>query len=640
MILKAPNLPSAYDLYLFGEGNLFRGYRVLGAHLQKEKGGGNGGVRFVVWAPHALQVKVAGEFNNWQPHRHPLQRLKDSGIWALFVPEAREGQLYKYEIHGPGGEVFLKADPFAFASEQRPGTASRIVSLEGYRWGDGYWQGEKKKKPPYERPLLIYEVHLGSWRRKENGAFYSYRQLAEELVDYAAAMGYTHLELLPLTEHPFDASWGYQATGYFSLTSRYGGPQDFMCFVDRCHQKGLGVIMDWVPGHFCKDAHGLRRFDGTPLYEYKDPRRAESPDWDTLCFDLGSPQVQNFLISSALFWMDIYHIDGLRVDAVASMLYLDYGRKGEEWVPNIYGGRENLEGVSFLQKLNRQVFKYYPEALMIAEESTAWPQVTTPIDSGGLGFNFKWNMGWMNDTLSFMEKDPLYRKWHHNQLTFSFWYAFAENFILPLSHDEVVHGKKALLEKMPGDYWQKFANQRLLYGYMAVHPGKMLHFMGGEFGQFREWSEEWQLDWNLLEYDMHRKLQHYLRQLNLFYLSDERLWELDCTGEGFEWVDPHDCNQNIATFMRRDRGSKGTLIAVCNFTPVFHEDYRIGVPLPGSYREIFNSDMEDYGGSGQLNRGLLEAYSLSWHNQPFSLRIKVPPLALAIFEPLKNRAEQ
>ncbi len=634
MTTNGSTLPTAYDLYLFGEGSLFRGYKVLGAHLQQESGSKTSGVRFTVWAPHALQVRVAGEFNNWDGHQHSLRMLKDSGIWSLFIPEAREGQLYKYEIQGPGGETFLKADPFGFAAEQRPGTASRIVSLSKYTWGDKDWRQEQKKTHPHERPLLIYEVHLGSWRRSENGDFYNYRQLAEELADYAVDMGYTHLELLPLTEHPFDGSWGYQATGYFSLTSRYGTPQDFMYFVDLCHQKGLGVIMDWVPGHFCKDAHGLARFDGTPLYEYKDPHRAESPEWGTLCFDLGCPQVQSFLISNALFWMDVYHIDGFRVDAVASMLYLDYGKKGREWLPNIYGGRENLEGINFLQKLNAQVFKYYPEALMIAEESTAWPQVTNPTYTGGLGFNFKWNMGWMNDILSYMEMDPVYRKWHHNRLTFSFWYAFSENYILPLSHDEVVHGKKALLEKMPGDYWQKFANLRLLYGYMALHPGKILHFMGGEFGQFREWSEERQLDWNLLQHEKHRQLQHYVMQLNFFYLGKESLWELDSAKEGFEWIDPHDYKQSIVTFVRKDKGVKGLLVGVCNFAPTLHENYNIGVPEPGLYREVFNSDREEYGGSGQLNKMPLQASSSAWHNQHFSLRIKVPPLALAIFEPV------
>ena len=621
--------PSSYDFYLFREGSLFRSYRVFGTHLHEQDG--VQGVRFTVWAPRAVRVGVAGTFNGWQAHLHPLEKEQNSGVWSVFVPGAKEGDLYKYEIQGPGGAVFLKSDPYAFSSEIRPGTASRVCSLEGYPWHDDWWEQEKINRTVYNEPFLIYEVHLGSWKRREDGSFYTYRDLADELVDYALEMGYTHLEILPLSEHPLDASWGYQATGYFSVTSRFGTPHDFMYFVDRCHQKGLGVILDWVPGHFCKDAHGLRQFDGTSQYEYEDSRRSESAEWDTLHFDLGRPEVICFLISNALFWMDIYHVDGLRVDAVAGMLYLDYGKKGGDWVPNRYGGRENLEAISFLRKLNEQVFKWYPAALMIAEESTQWPQVSAPVYLGGLGFNFKWNMGWMNDILRYMQAEPLYRKWHHNLLTFPIWYAYTENFILPLSHDEVVHGKKSLLDKMPGDYWQKFANLRLILGYMMAHPGKKLLFMGTELGQFDEWKEWDSLDWNLLEYDLHRKMQHYVKELNFFYRRESSLWELDFDPEGFEWIDVDNEEQSIITFLRRGKEKGRACIVLCNFTPVVYHRYRIGVPYPGEYKEIFNSDLTVYGGSGQKNDAL-KASGDGWHNRPFSLEITVPPLAMLIFE--------
>lgn len=623
-------VPSDYELYLFHEGNLFRSYEMLGAHSVEFEG--LKGVRFSVWAPRAARVRVVGDFNGWRGKEHEMHRLNTSGIWSLFIPEAKEGHLYKYEIHTPGGEVFLKADPYAFSSEYRPGTASRIYSLKGYQWNDGPWQQRKEKNPIYNRPLLIYEVHLGSWKRKKTGAFYTYRELAEKLVEYVSSMGFTHIELLPLVEHPHDGSWGYQATGYYSVTSRYGTPHDFMYFVDRCHQKGIGVILDWVPGHFCKDAHGLREFNGEPLYEAGDRRRSESAEWDTLYFDLGKPEVQSFLISNALFWLEVYHIDGLRVDAVASMLYLDYGKKGGDWLPNKYGGRENLEAITFCKKLNEGVFRRFPNALMIAEESTQWPLVSRPTYLGGLGFNYKWNMGWMNDILRYMEMDPVHRKWHHNLLTFSFWYAYAENFILPLSHDEVVHGKRALLAKMPGDYWQKFANLRLLYGYMLVHPGKKLLFMGGEFGQYGEWKEWGQLDWHLLKEDMHAKLHHYFREINCFYRNKRQLWELDHEEAGFEWISPHDYRQSVVAFMRKGKKGKDFLIAVGNFTPVIYEGYRIGVPYTGSYGEIFNSDREEYGGSGQSNGDDLLASDFAWHNQPCSLEIKIPPLALVVLE--------
>ncbi len=628
--MNHPEMPGSYDLYLFHEGSLFRSYRVFGAHRQEQDG--VRGVRFTVWAPRAVKVGVAGTFNGWQGHLHPLKQVENSGVWSVFVPGAGEGDLYKYEIHSPRGDIFLKSDPYAFFSEMRPGTASRVCFLEGYQWNDDLWEREKKNRTVYNEPLLIYEVHLGSWKRREDGSFSTYRDLAKELVDYALEMGYTHLEILPLAEHPLDASWGYQATGYFSVTSRFGTPRDFMYFVDLCHQKGLGVILDWVPGHFCKDAHGLRQFDGYPLYEYEDSRKSESAEWDTLQFDLGKPEINSFLISNALFWMDLYHVDGLRVDAVAGMLYLDYGKRGGEWLPNQYGGRENIEAISFLRKLNEQVFKWYPAALMIAEESTQWPLVSSPVYLGGLGFNFKWNMGWMNDILQYMQIEPVHRKWHHDLLTFSFWYTYAENFVLPLSHDEVVHGKKALLDKMPGDYRQKFANLRLLFGYMMVHPGKKLLFMGGELGQFAEWKEWGSLDWNLLQFDLHRRMQKYVRELNFFYQKENSFWELDFDPEGFEWIDAHNYNQSIISFLRRGKERGRACIILCNFTPVVYHGYRIGVPYPGEYREIFNSDLTFYGGSGQKNDACLKASEDEWHNRPFSLEITVPPLAIIILE--------
>lgn len=620
--------PLTEQIYLFHEGSLYHSYGFLGAHLREQEG--VRGATFCTWAPNAREVRVCGDFNAWQGDRHSLQRISDGGLWWAFVPGVQEGDFYKYEIVNAAGEILSKADPYAFTADRRPGDASRICSLEGFDWQDGEWMKQREMNTPYERPLLIYEVHPGSWKRGAGGDFLSYRELAVELVDYALEMGYTHLELLPLAEHPLDASWGYQTTGYYAPTSRYGTPRDFMFFVDSCHRKGLGVILDWVPGHFCKNAYGLAFFDGTPLYEYRDPQRRESADWDTLNFDLGRPEVISFLISNALFWFDLYHIDGLRVDAVASILYLDYGRREGGWTPNRYGGRENLEGLSFLQRLNKQVFHYYPGALMLAEDSTQWPLVSAPVYCGGLGFNYKWNMGWMNDILEYMQTDPLYRKHRHNQLTFSLWYAYTENFVLPLSHDEVVHGKRSLLDKMPGDYWQKFANLRLLYAYMAAHPGKKLLFMGGEWGQFAEWTESKSLDWHLLSYEMHGKMKNYVRELNLFYREERGLWEQDHAAGGFEWIDPHDYTQSVITFMRRAAGGNCFLVVVCNFTPVVRDYYRIGVPCAGQYEEVFNSDREEFGGSGRVNRGLLQAEPRWWHNQPCSLELTLPPLG-AVF---------
>ncbi len=615
----------------FHNGCNYRSYLLFGAHLEDNEH--HSGVRFTVYAPRAKQVSVVGDFNQWQGDSHIMESIGSSGIWQIFIPGLKVGMLYKFQIRTPKDEVFLKADPYAFHAEAPPNTASRIAALN-YQWGDMNWQQQKQKSSPYKKPLNIYELHLGSWRRGSNGEFLNYREIADQLIKEMLKMGYTHVELLPITEHPYDGSWGYQTTGYFAPTSRFGTPQDFMYFVDRCHQNGIGVILDWVPGHFCKDAHGLIRFDGEALYEHENSLRSENEQWGTLNFDFAKPEVRSFLISSAFFWLEVYHIDGLRVDAVSQMLYLDFAKKNKHWIPNVFGGNEHLEAIDFLKEMNEAVFKEFPNTLMIAEESSDWPLVTKPTYLGGLGFNYKWNMGWMNDILRYMEMDPIYRKWHHNLLTFSFMYAFSENYILSLSHDEVTHGKKSLIEKMPGDYWQKFANLRLLYGYMYTHPGKKLIFMGGEFGQFIEWQHQQALDWHLLGYDMHRKLYRYAAELNAFYRQEKSLWHLDHDWQGFEWIDPHDYSQSVITFMRKGECEHDFLIVVANFTPVVRENYRIGVPQLSVYQEVWNSDLEIYGGSGQKNVDLLKADNLPWHNQQYSMEIKIPPLALVCFKSL------
>lgn len=625
-------LPSEYDKYLFREGTNFRTYNILGAHFTEHKG--EKGALFSLWAPNAKAVYVVGDFNGWQGDKHLMVKDDASGIWNLFITGIREGEFYKYLIKTKDGKVLFKADPYAFASEQRPGTASKISSLEGYSWGDQGWHEKKRTSNTYSEPMLIYEVHLGSWKKHYDGGFYTYRELAIELVDYVVEMGYTHLELLPLTEYPFDDSWGYQATGYYSVTSRYGTPQDFMYFVDCCHQRGIGVILDWVPGHFCKDDHGLRLFDGDILYEYQCRQKAEHPEWGTLGFDLGKNEVISFLISNAIFWIETYHLDGLRLDAVANMLYLDYARTENQWTPNAFGGNENFEAVNFLKKINEVIFSLFPNIIVVAEESTAWPLVTAPTYAGGLGFNYKWNMGWMNDTLRYIKLDPLLRKYHHNLVNFSFHYAFSENFILPLSHDEVVHGKKSLIDKMPGDYWSKFANLRLYYAYMFTHPGKKLLFMGGEFAQFTEWDNNRQLDWCLLDFEMHNKMQKYVRMLNYYYRESAALWELDHHPEGFEWIDADNKEQSIIIFLRRSKQSNGFLVIVCNFTPAYYQEYHIGVPRRGKYAEVFNSDGEEYGGSGKCNNEIIMTDKRAWHKQPYSIKIKVPPLAAVVFKPL------
>ena len=628
--------PSRDDIFLYKEGNLFQSYKHFGAHLVKEKE--KKGVNFRVWVPNAKEVRVIGDFNDWNGSQHVMQK-NDTGFWTLFVPGLKSGDLYKYEIITQKGEVLKKADPYAFYSEIRPNTASIVYPLDDYHWQDEQWQTNKKEYTPYSQPINIYEVHLGSWRKKADNSFYNYRELAPLLINYVLEMGYTHIEILPLAEHPLDESWGYQGVSYYSITSRYGTPHDFMYFVDQCHQSGIGVILDWVPGHFCKDEHGLCQFDGTPLYEYAEKNKAEKVDWGTLGFDLGKKEVQSYLISNAIYLMDIFHIDGLRVDAVASMLYLDFGKKDGNWTPNRYGGNQNLEAIEFLRKLNEAIFHYYPSSLMMAEESTSFPLVSAPTYLGGLGFNFKWNMGWMNDMLHYMEMDPIYRKYHHQLITFSFFYTFSENYILPLSHDEVVHGKRSLLNKMFGDYWQKFAGLRLLYGYMMSHPGKKLMFMGGEFAQYDEWKDKEALDWNLLEYEAHQKMHHYVRQLNHFYLQQSVFWELDHHQDGFEWIDPHDTNQSIITFMRKNKKSE-FLIVVCNFTPVTYQDYLIGVPSIGQYQEIWNSDQTEYGGTGIKNDGLLQASPRQWHNQPNSLNIRIPPLSTIILKRTDTTEEE
>ncbi|QJA06421.1 1,4-alpha-glucan branching protein GlgB [Thermosulfurimonas marina] len=622
---------SELDVYLFREGTHTRLYEKFGAHLLELEG--TSGVYFAVWAPNAQYVSVIGDFNGWDRGAHPLRAREDgSGIWEGFVPGVLQGSLYKYYLHTKNGYHFEKADPFAFFFETPPGTASRVWDLS-YAWGDRKWLDQRRNRNALEAPWLIYEVHLGSWRRvpEEENRFLTYRELAPLLAEYLREMGFTHVEFLPVMEHPFYGSWGYQCLGYFAPTSRYGTPRDFMYLVDYLHQAGFGVILDWVPSHFPTDGHGLAFFDGTHLYEYEDFRKRFHPDWKSYIFDYGKPEVRSFLLSSAHFWVRVYHADALRIDAVASMLYLDYSRGPGQWVPNIYGGRENLEAIDFLQQLNASLYAEFSGIQTIAEESTAWPMVTRPTYMGGLGFGMKWNMGWMNDTLFYFSKDPIYRKYHHDKLTFSLWYAFSENFILPLSHDEVVHGKGSLLSKMPGDPWQKFANLRALLAYMWAHPGKKLLFMGGEFGQWREWSHEESLDWHLLEYPEHRGVQRLVSDLNRLARSHPALHELDFSPEGFEWIDFHDWEKSILSFLRWDRKGQEFLVVVCNFTPVPRENYRIGVPRSGFYTEILNTDAQEYGGSGWGNFGGVTAEAHPAHGRPFSLNLILPPLSVLYF---------
>ena len=622
------------DLYLFGMGDHHKIYEKLGAHCLTVDG--VEGVHFAVWAPNARNVSVVGNFNQWHGGKHQMRVLGSSGVWELFIPQIAPGEVYKYEIKDQSGNIMLKSDPYGFQHEIRPKTASVVCDINKYEWQDAGWMEKRRGTDPLDKPISVYEVHLGSWRRDpaESERFLSYQELADQLIPYVVDMGYTHIELMPVAEHPFDGSWGYQVTGYFSPTSRYGFPADFQYFVDQCHQHNIGVILDWVPAHFPRDAHGLARFDGSALYEHQDPRRGEHADWGTLIFNFGRNEVRNFLIANALFWFDKYHIDGIRVDAVASMLYLDYSREEGQWIPNEFGGRENLHAIDFIKKCNELIFGYFPGALSIAEESTAWPGVSKPTYLGGLGFNLKWNMGWMNDFLTYFSKEPIHRRYHHNMITFALLYAFNENFMLVLSHDEVVHGKRALLDKMPGDFWQKFANLRTLLGFMFGHPGKKLLFMGAEFGQWQEWRENQSLDWHLLQYEPHQKLQNMMRDLNRLYISEPALFQIDFSHEGFEWIDFMDADNSIISFMRKTHNTEDTLVFVCNFTPVYRENYRVGVPFQCRYKELFNSDAELYWGSNKGNAGEVRSDDWAWHNQPYSMNIQVPPLATVIFKPI------
>lgn len=578
----------------------------------------------MVWAPRAKQIYLVGDFNDWNNTSHPMTNVDNSGIWSIFIKDLEEGEIYKYNIIGIDNVSRLKSDPYAVFSQLRPNTASVVHNLESYQWKDKKWQSKKINKKYFNEAMNIYEVHLGSWKRKWNGDFFSYNELCE-MVDYIKDMGYTHVELLPITEHPLDKSWGYQTIGYYSATSRFGNPEGLRDFINKCHENEIGVILDFAYSHFCKDEHGLYKFDGSPQFEYEDTLKAENIGWGTAHFDLGKPEVNSFLISNVLYWFKEFHIDGIRVDAVSSMLYLDYDIG--DYNPNKYGGRENLEAIDFIKKFNEVIYKYIDNPIVIAEESTSWPMVTGPTYKGGLGFTYKWNMGWMNDTLRYMEMDPIHRKYHHELITFSFMYAFSENFILPLSHDEVVHGKKSLLDKMPGDPWQKFANLRLLYSYYMMHPGKKLLFMGSEFGQGLEWRYSYGLEWQLLKLDPHIKMQNYIRDLNNLYKSESSMYEIDHCHNGFDFIDPHNNDQSVITLMRKGKKEEDFIIAIINFTPIVHYDYKVGVPYLGIYEEIFNSDDEKYWGSNQTMKNVeLEAVNNKWHNKDFHIKIKVPPL--------------
>lgn len=616
------------DLYLLGAGDHHRLYEKLGAHHAEVNR--IGGVQFAVWAPNAKSVSVVGDFNGWDRRKHAMRVLGTSGVWEIFIPGLSEGELYKFQIKTGKGTFLDKTDPYATEMETRPRTAAKVNFLKNYEWHDEEWMRGRRERQGEAKPIAAYEVHLGSWKRipKQKNRWLTYRELAESLVPYVKERGFTHIELLPVLEHPFDGSWGYQVTGYFAPTSRFGPPQDFMYFVDRCHEQGIGVILDWVPAHFPKDQHALGEFDGTHLYEHEDPRKGEHQDWGTYIFNYGRNEVRNFLLNSALFWLEKYHIDGLRIDAVASMLYLDYSRKAGEWIPNEFGGRENLEAISFLRHLNSVVHTYFPGVLSIAEESTAWPGVTNGIEHGGLGFDLKWNMGWMHDTLLYFSKDPVHRSHHQGTLTFALLYAFTEKFQLPLSHDEVVHGKSSLVGKMPGDDWQKLANLRLLFGLMYGFPGKKLIFMGGEFAQWNEWNHEQSLDWHLAEFDRHKGIQRWVGDLNRLYQKEPSLHEVDFHYQGFEWIDFQDNAGSVISFERRSREHREWLLAVCNFTPVPRSNYRVGVPSPGNFKEILNSDASVYGGSNLGNLGGNSADPLPMHGRPFSLNLTLPPLAM------------
>ncbi len=621
------------DIYLLAEGNHLDMYKKLGAHVMEKEG--VKGVAFAVWAPNAKRVSVVGAFNNWDGRVDVMRKHPSCGVWDIFIPGIGEGEIYKYEIKTNSNNIFLKADPVAFYSERRPNTASVVYDLNHYEWHDNDWMNYRSEYNSLDKPMSIYEVHLGSWRRKDGNEYLTYRELADHLIPYVQNMGFTHVEFLPLAEHPLDASWGYQIIGMFAPTSRFGTPDDLRYMIDKFHQAGISVIMDWVPAHFPKDAHGLNEFDGTHLYEHADPRKGEHNDWGTKIYNYGRSEVANFLCCSALFWLKEFHIDGLRVDAVASMLYLDYSRKAGEWIPNQYGGNENIEAISFLRRMNELAYSQVNGAVTVAEESTAWPMVSRPTSMGGLGFGYKWNMGWMNDTLRYISHEPVHRKYHHGMLTFGLLYAFNENFILPISHDEVVHGKGSMLSKMPGDEWQKFANLRAYYGFMYTHPGKKLLFMGCEFGQDYEWNSEEGLRWFLLDYPMYRGMQNCVRDLNLMYKGNPCMYQQDFDYRGFEWLDHSNADDSVISYIRRGYNYNDFMIVVCNFTPVVRHNYRIGVPEGGDYQEIFNSDDVNYWGSGVKNEGVIHSDNQGCNYKPFSINITLPPLSTIIIKPLR-----
>ncbi len=618
------------DISLFNEGKHYSIYEKMGAHPMTVDG--VEGVLFAVWAPNADRVSVVGNFNNWDGRRHPMRKLDYSGIYELFIPGKLVGEIYKYEIKAKSGQVFMKSDPYAFSSEVRPANASRIVDIS-YKWKDAAWMEKREKKNTDEQPMAIYEMHLGSWKRPTDGReFYNYRDIASLLADYLLMMNYNYVELMPIMEHPYDPSWGYQVTGYYAPTSRYGSPADFMYFVDYLHSKGIGVILDWVPAHFPKDEHGLGRFDGTALYEHEDPKRGEHPHWGTYIYNYGRNEVRNFLVANALYWAEKYHIDGIRIDAVASMLYLDYGRGDGEWLPNIYGGNENLEAIDFIKELNSKMHELHKGVIMIAEESTAWPMMTHPVEAGGLGFDYKWNMGWMNDFLNYMKLDPLYRKYHHNDLTFSMVYAYSEKFILVLSHDEVVHEKGSMIAKMPGGYEDKFSNLRVAYGYMMTHPGKKLLFMGQEIAQFTEFNENAEVDWSLFEFDAHVFMQGYVKELNELYKTEPALYELDSSPEGFTWINCNSANTSLLSYVRKGKKESDTLLIICNFTPMEHKAYKLATPSGGRWQEIFSSDNNRYGGEGRNNKTVKQAKKAECDGQEHYISVTVPPLSISVFK--------
>ena len=618
------------DISLFNEGKHYSIYEKMGAHPMTVDG--VEGVLFAVWAPNADRVSVVGNFNNWDGRRHPMRKLDYSGIFELFIPGKLVGEIYKYEIKAKSGQVFMKSDPYAFSSEVRPANASRIVDIS-YKWKDAAWMEKREDKKTDEQPMAIYEMHLGSWKRPTDGReFYNYRDIASLLADYLLMMNYNYVELMPIMEHPYDPSWGYQVTGYYAPTSRYGSPADFMYFVDYLHSKGIGVILDWVPAHFPKDEHGLGRFDGTALYEHEDPKRGEHPHWGTYIYNYGRNEVRNFLVANALYWAEKYHIDGIRIDAVASMLYLDYGRGDGEWLPNIYGGNENLEAIDFIKELNSKMHELHKGVIMIAEESTAWPMMTHPVEAGGLGFDYKWNMGWMNDFLNYMKLDPLYRKYHHNDLTFSMVYAYSEKFILVLSHDEVVHEKGSMIAKMPGGYEDKFSNLRVAYGYMMTHPGKKLLFMGQEIAQFTEFNENAEVDWSLFEFDAHVFMQGYVKELNELYKTEPALYELDSSPEGFTWINCNSANTSLLSYVRKGKKESDTLLIICNFTPMEHKAYKLATPSGGRWQEIFSSDNSRYGGEGRNNKTVKQAKKAECDGQEHYISVTVPPLSISVFK--------